>query len=612
MADDPTLNPPERKDFEIAIICALGKEARAVEAMFDHIWENADNEIGKLPSDKNSYTMGQIGRHYIVQVWMPEMGKTKAALVAHQLKSSFTEIKHVLVVGVCGGVPHEPDGGDEILLGDVVISTKLIEYDSGRQYPGMFSIRDDGYKPDLEVRALLSKLQSSTSRGLKEVFHRHLKDLLSKEYFSKARYPGAEEDRLYKSDYIHKHQGASSCGVCAGGERVCDEAINSTCASLECSKSQLEQRPRLEKIRETATKISYPAIHFGHVGSADRVMKSAKHRDSVAKSEKVIAFEMEGAGVSEVIPSVVVIKGVCDYADSHKNNTWQGYAAVTAAACTKAFLNTWGKPSLANQSASIDGKPEHLRPKPQERANQGDSVPESEHDVGSTQDDQAPSLPAVSPKSTFKVDPKGHETSSIMSTEDVRPYSWHSDKTPKIAVKEIPSDETNPQDSSELLQACEERNMDRIVKLLKSPGISLSATDNKGRGVLHLVLGDGKVNANKSKMTNVTSIVRLLTTHRPCADVNAVDNSGLRPIHHCAMTINSEAALCLLKNGARINEPDRKGRTALHYVAMDPHPSIEFAQMLISKGAKLGSARLPNLPPKARKDRMVVRELIKP
>jgi nucleoside phosphorylase len=51
----------------------------------------------------------------------------------------------------------------------------------------------------------------------------------------------------------------------------------------------------------------------------------------------VIAFEMESAGAWDYLPTIV-IKSVCDYADSHKNKEWQEYAAATAAACTKAFL----------------------------------------------------------------------------------------------------------------------------------------------------------------------------------------------------------------------------------------------------------------------------------
>jgi nucleoside phosphorylase len=35
----------------------------------------------------------------------------------------------------------------------------------------------------------------------------------------------------------------------------------------------------------------------------------------------------------------LVIRGICDYADSHKNKKWQGYAAATAAACAKELLS---------------------------------------------------------------------------------------------------------------------------------------------------------------------------------------------------------------------------------------------------------------------------------
>ena len=69
-------------------------------------------------------------------------------------------------------------------------------------------------------------------------------------------------------------------------------------------------------------------------------MKSGVHRDEIVAKEHVIAFEMEGSGVWDNFPTVV-IKGVCDYADSHKSKQWQPYAAVTAAACTKAFLKEW-------------------------------------------------------------------------------------------------------------------------------------------------------------------------------------------------------------------------------------------------------------------------------
>jgi hypothetical protein len=70
-------------------------------------------------------------------------------------------------------------------------------------------------------------------------------------------------------------------------------------------------------------------------------MKSGEDRDDIASRDGVIAFEMEGAGVWESFPSSLVIKGICDYADSHKSKVWQNYAAATAAAVTRGFLENW-------------------------------------------------------------------------------------------------------------------------------------------------------------------------------------------------------------------------------------------------------------------------------
>ncbi|KAJ4359271.1 hypothetical protein N0V85_009456 [Neurospora sp. IMI 360204] len=58
-------------------------------------------------------------------------------------------------------------------------------------------------------------------------------------------------------------------------------------------------------------------VFIGRMGSGDKVIRSAQHRQELA-DRGVIGLEMEGAGVWDQLPCIVV-KGVCDYADSHKN-----------------------------------------------------------------------------------------------------------------------------------------------------------------------------------------------------------------------------------------------------------------------------------------------------
>ncbi|KAI9373902.1 nucleoside phosphorylase domain-containing protein [Aspergillus egyptiacus] len=82
------------------------------------------------------------------------------------------------------------------------------------------------------------------------------------------------------------------------------------------------------------------SFYIGPVASADMVMKSGQHQDEIVKREKVIGFEMEGAGVWDNVPCII-IKGVWNYADSHKNKIWQAYTAATRASAPKAFLEYW-------------------------------------------------------------------------------------------------------------------------------------------------------------------------------------------------------------------------------------------------------------------------------
>jgi len=337
MTDEPA---PGRDEFHIAIICALGIEAKAVEALFSTTWST--RAMDKHPDDRNTYTCGRIGEHLVVLVWMPGIGKTKATSATAHLRFSFKQIKHILVVGICGGVPRM--GDEEILLGDVIIGMHLQKYDEGKQYPTGYQA---GGKctPNQELRAFLSKLKDSdaSQRELKQLCALHLRDMAARAGFANAQYPGPGEDALYEASHLHKHYDESQCRICATSA-VCDAAKDIDCAVLKCGKAHLVERERVKGMESagadaaTATTITSPRIYFGAVGSGDTVMKSGDHRDRVARQEKIIAFEMEGAGVYEEIPSVVVIKGVCDYADSHKNKRWQPYAAMTAAACTRAYL----------------------------------------------------------------------------------------------------------------------------------------------------------------------------------------------------------------------------------------------------------------------------------
>ena len=326
--------PATRTNFEIAVICALPLEADAVDALFDHHWDDDDGaagpSYGKTAGDPNMYSTGAVGAHNVVLAHMPGMGKACAAAVAAHCSASFPGIKLALVVGICGVVPFRPASGSdntatEMVLGDVIVSDSIVQYDLGRQLPERFdpknTVRDALGRPAAEVRALLAKLATLRGRRMLRDRMGGYMEVLRREPELVATYPGAAQDRLFPATYRHLRDG-DSCDKCA-----CDDGALVPRARLADSSGGGEP--------------GQVAVHFGPVASGDTVMKSGKDRDAVAREAGVIAFEMEGAGVWDVFPCVVVIKGACDYADSHKTKVWQRYAAATAAACAKAFLGQW-------------------------------------------------------------------------------------------------------------------------------------------------------------------------------------------------------------------------------------------------------------------------------
>ena len=333
--------PTRRDEFEIAIICALTLEADAVEALFDETYDKFSQRYGKLPGDTNAYTNGRIGRHNVVLCYLPGMGIGSAASVTANLSVTYTRIQLVLVVGICGAVPFLPSG-TEVILGDIIISDSVVQYDFGRQYPNGFrrksDVKDTLGRPNQEIRSFLAGLKGrKTQKDLQSRIREHLQSLQVQEEIWKR--PGFENDMLFEASYHHKHhlQDIGAECICsdnsANGTIACDEATRKSCDSLGCT-GQLVARRRLSLADAS------PMIHIGPIACANTVIKSGLHRDKIAQSEGVVAFEMEGAGAWDNGPCII-IKGACDYADSHKSKIWQDYAAATAASCTKAFLELW-------------------------------------------------------------------------------------------------------------------------------------------------------------------------------------------------------------------------------------------------------------------------------
>ncbi|KAF1729945.1 hypothetical protein CRV24_010489 [Beauveria bassiana] len=146
-----------------------------------------------------------------------------------------------------------------------------------------------------------------------------------------------ENDTLYDPKYTHRHQ--KGCSVCVNDPSAfCESASRAFCVETGCDSTSVVARERFAGLVDGGDFI--PGIFIGRIGSGNTVMKSGEDRDRIAADNDLIAFEMEGAGAWDQVPCIVV-KGICDYADSHKNKSWQDFAAATAASVAKAILERY-------------------------------------------------------------------------------------------------------------------------------------------------------------------------------------------------------------------------------------------------------------------------------
>ncbi|EHK47251.1 hypothetical protein TRIATDRAFT_239796 [Trichoderma atroviride IMI 206040] len=268
------------------------------------------------------------------------MGTNNAAAATASLRSSYTSLRLAILVGLCGGVPRIANL--DAFLGDVVVSKTIIQYDYGRRYPGRFTVKntveDSLGRPNRDIRGLLAVFETELMRKrLQKEASEHLKHLQKTAGIQRRRahysYPGTAEDRLYSPAYAHKHR--TSCDLCTTSDAFCESASEASCTVAGCSSTNLVVR------EHTVEEANFsPEIFIGRVGSGNTVMKSGEDRDRIASTHNIIAFETEGAGAWDEIPCIVV-KGICDYADSHNNEAWQDFAAATSAAVAKAILGRY-------------------------------------------------------------------------------------------------------------------------------------------------------------------------------------------------------------------------------------------------------------------------------
>ncbi|PSK36098.1 hypothetical protein B9Z65_5913 [Elsinoe australis] len=299
-----------RDEYTVGIVCALGTEETAMSVMLDQ----RHPPIPTPREDSNRYCFGSIYSSNVVIACLPagSIGKVQATRLANDMSRSFRHLALVMMVGIGGGVwrPRR-----DMRLGDIAVcqpdgvSPGLVEWDRGKNERG-FIRTGTLNQPSEFARNLLQSMKVEHDRSGDQITQ-HIIDAVDRHPRLKLSYckpPDAHSDRLFRADYLHRS--------------------NLNCRSCDSTKV-IKRAPRQS---------SQPKVFYGNIASGDQVVKNAVERDRIANLENIICFEMEAAGIATVFKDYLVVRGICDYADSHKHKQRQPWAAMTAAAFAKELL----------------------------------------------------------------------------------------------------------------------------------------------------------------------------------------------------------------------------------------------------------------------------------
>ncbi|GKZ39316.1 hypothetical protein AbraIFM66950_012282 [Aspergillus brasiliensis] len=300
-------------DYTVAWICALPLEAAAARVMLDKT-----HVPPRRPNDSHAYDFGELNGHYIAIAYLPDgiYGTVSAATVISRMRLTFPRLQFALMVGIGGGVPSK---SHDIRLGDIVVGkpgknhSGVIQYDYGKAVQGG-QLEQTGFlnQPPQTLLTHLSQLESKQITDGEDAISSFVSVALERNQDMNAMFsaPARSTDLLFHPSYHHVNRGAD-----------CEK----------CDKEQVVDRP--------PRRTSASHVHYGLIASGNQVMKDSETRDCLNERHGMLCFEMEASGLMNELPTLV-IRGICDYCDSHKHDEWQGYAALAAAAYAKKLLTT--------------------------------------------------------------------------------------------------------------------------------------------------------------------------------------------------------------------------------------------------------------------------------
>jgi ankyrin repeat domain-containing protein 50 len=289
-------------DYAVGWICTLPIEVAVARAALDCIHDSPPpdhkpDEHENEDDGGNTYIFGILEGHNVIVAYSDSgaYGNASIAGVAARFRASFPSIQLTLIVGIAGGVPNTLE---DVRLGDVVVSKStgglpgVIHYDADWS-PAQNESTTQGKVPAQPASSLLTAIGKAETAAIfnDSKMVRYIAEIMRKDPATFGRPAGPEQDR-------------SPDGIPARKSRDPPRSV----------------------------------VHYGLIASSPQLVRDGAARDKLARGQGILCVDTETAGLKDAA-QYLVIRGICDYLDSHSSEVWHSYAAVVAAAYAKEVLS---------------------------------------------------------------------------------------------------------------------------------------------------------------------------------------------------------------------------------------------------------------------------------
>jgi nucleoside phosphorylase len=281
-----------------------------------------------------NYRLGSLKRfdqresHVVVVCRASDMGTATIAAKMSTLLQDSKNVRFVIMCGIAGAVPNPRKPSDHVRLGDIVVLSRrgVVQYDFVKEVEDGTQIRERWNQPS---RAFLDAAQQLTlreqlgDRPWERYIALGIQELEKNSRGASWRRPTVEHDELKEFNGRFK------------------DYVTWVARRMRIRGALSNYRPIPHPVDERRISDA-PRVFHGVIASANNLQKNPHRRDLLRDRFGAMAVEMEGAGVGDAAYEAdiqfIIVRGTCDYCNGDKNDDWHNYAAVAAAAYTRALL----------------------------------------------------------------------------------------------------------------------------------------------------------------------------------------------------------------------------------------------------------------------------------